>query len=350
MSDPVSPVTSTTEYYRAIPVHVVRAPRRRTWLYVVFFLLTVLTTLIMGARMELNFQRNIPALALDDDFFSVFPWALHHPTRLVLGIPFSFTLMLILFAHEMGHYLYCRYYGVNATLPFFVPFPSLIGTMGAFIRIKSPIRSRAALFDIGIAGPIAGFVFAVLALVAGLLLSKPLPVFVLRPDFELGYPLIFRLAQHLLGTAAPLKQLNLSPVAIAAWVGMFATALNLLPGGQLDGGHIVFSMSPRLHRIISAVTILILLPLAWYLWTGWLLWAVLLSLTGLRHPLVPEWPGITGGRRWLAAFAVIMLVLTFTPTPFSHSAIRYWWPDVSNFLHQQLRSLFHLARHLFHTP
>jgi membrane-associated protease RseP (regulator of RpoE activity) len=272
--------------------------------------------------MELNFQRSIPALSLDDDFLSIFPWALHHPTRLVLGIPFSFTLMLILFAHEMGHYLYCRYYGVNATLPFFVPFPSLFGTMGAFIRIKSPIRSRAALFDIGIAGPIAGFVCALIALLTGLLLSKPLPALVLTPELQFGYPLIFRIAHHLLGVSVPLTQLNLSPVAIAAWVGMFATALNLLPGGQLDGGHIVFSISPRLHRVISSVTILILIPLGIYRWTGWLLWAVLLAISGLRHPLVPAWPGITGARRWLTVVGIVMLLLTFTPTPFSNSSLR----------------------------
>jgi len=315
------PLSSTADYYQPVPVYVAPPRPRRTWLYALFFLLTVLTTLIVGTRMQLNFEKGIPALSLDENFLSVFPWAVHHPARLVLGIPFSFTLMLILFAHEMGHYLYCRHYGVNATLPFFVPFPSLFGTMGAFIRIKSPIRSRAALFDIGIAGPIAGFVFAIVALSIGLLLSRPLPALVLTPDLEFGYPLIFRLAHRLFGPAVPLQHMNLSPVAIAAWVGMFATALNLLPGGQLDGGHIVFSISPRLHRIISSLTILILIPLGIYRWTGWLLWAVLLAISGMRHPLVPEWPGITGARRWLAVFAIIMLLLTFTPTPFTRSSL-----------------------------
>jgi membrane-associated protease RseP (regulator of RpoE activity) len=322
MSNPVSPSSSTADYYRAVPVYVVPPSRRRTWLYVAFFCLTVLTTLIVGARMELNFQKNIPALSLDDNFLSVFPWALRHPTRLVLGIPFSFTLMLILFAHEMGHHLYCRYYGVNATLPFFVPFPSLFGTMGAFIRIKSPIRSRAALFDIGIAGPIAGWAIAVVALIVGLFFSKPMAGVVFAPDLQFGYPLIFRVAHHLFDSSIPLAKMNLSPVAIAAWVGMFATALNLLPGGQLDGGHIVFSISPRLHRIISRLTILILIPLGMYHWVGWLLWAVLLAVSGMRHPVVPEWPKITGGRRWLAVCAILMLLLTFTPTPFTNSSLR----------------------------
>src|SRR5437879_12731918 len=130
----------------------------------------------------------------------------------------------------MGHYLYCRYYGVYATLPFFVPFPSLIGTLGAFIRIKSPIRSRSALFDIGIAGPIAGFVFACIAMVLGLALSQTMTAPLPSLDLEIGYPLIFRAAALLVhGSAAvPLSHINLHPVAIAAWVGMFATALNLL--------------------------------------------------------------------------------------------------------------------------
>jgi membrane-associated protease RseP (regulator of RpoE activity) len=178
------------------------------------------------------------------------------------------------------------------------------------------------LFDIGIAGPIAGLAFAVVALIVGLFLSKPLTGFGFAPDLQLGYPLIFRVAHQLFDSSVPLAKMNLSPVAIAAWVGMFATALNLLPGGQLDGGHIVFSVSPRLHRIVSRLTILILIPLGAYGWMGWLLWAVLLAVSGMRHPVVPERPSITGGRRWLAAFAIVTLLLTFTPTPFTNTSLR----------------------------
>src|SRR5438309_11697624 len=202
--------------------------------------------------MEYYFRQNMPALSMNEDTLAPFPlaWILHHPSNLLLGIPFSATLMLILFAHEMGHYLYCRYYGVYATLPFFVPFPSLIGTLGAFIRIKSPIPSRAALFDIGIAGPIAGFIPACAALLVGISLSHPIAV-PAASEIQLGFPLAFHLAARLLRIGVPLSALSLHPIAAAAWVGMFATALNLLPGGQLDGGHIVFSISPRLHRWIS---------------------------------------------------------------------------------------------------
>jgi membrane-associated protease RseP (regulator of RpoE activity) len=336
MPDAAPPTSSPAGVFPPVQMFVTRTRRRRLWLYVLFFLLTVLTTLVVGARMQVNYRQNVPALSLNDDSISFFPivWALRNPSHLLLGIPFSATLMLILFAHEMGHYLYCRHYGVNATLPFFVPFPSLFGTMGAFIRIKSAIRSGAVLFDIGIAGPIAGFAFACLALLVGLLLSKPAPTFAPTPDLQLGYPLIFHLTHRLMRMPAPLSTLNLHPIGVAAWVGMFATALNLLPGGQLDGGHIVFSMSPRLHRITSLASILILLPLALYRWTGWLLWAVLLGVTGMRHPAVPSQPGIGGGRRKLALLAGVMLLLTFTPAPFFHTAGRDLWPDIRNLFHQ----------------
>src|SRR5207302_10879693 len=296
MSYPTPAFPPTIDYYRPSEIYLPRPQHRRYWLHILLFLATVFTTLVVGARMEFNFQNNQPAFSMNDDALPFFParWALAEPSRLLLGLPFASTLMLILLAHEMGHYLYCRYYGVYATLPFFVPFPSLIGTLGAFIRIKSPIRSRSALFDIGIAGPIAGFVFACIAMVLGLALSQTMTAPLPSLDLEIGYPLIFRAAALLVhGSAAvPLSHINLHPVAIAAWVGMFATALNLLPGGQLDGGHIVFSISPRHHAVVSSLTILILIPLGIYYWLGWFVWAVLLRISGMRHPIVPERPAI----------------------------------------------------------
>ena len=325
MSDSI-PSISSPEIYRPVDVFVARPPRRRaTWVYVLFFLLTIFTTLVMGARLEFNFQHNFGPFAISEDTLRFFPvsWILSGPSRLLLGVPFSATLMFILFAHEMGHYLYCRYYGVDATLPFFVPFPSLIGTMGAFIRIKSPIRSRSALFDIGIAGPIAGFLPACVALAAGLSLSKAVPASAIAPVPDVGFPLIFHIINRVLhgSHAVPLERLYLHPVAIAAWVGMFATALNLLPGGQLDGGHIVFSVSPRWHRMISTLTVLVLIPLSLYRWIGWLLWAVVLRITGMRHPIVPEYPEITRGRKRLSVLAIVMLGLTFTPTPITNRSL-----------------------------
>ncbi|PYX59056.1 MAG: site-2 protease family protein [Acidobacteria bacterium] len=330
MSDPSPPLTSTAEYYRPMPVWVPRARKQRYWLHALLLLLTVLTTLVVGAHMQDNFLRNQPVFSLNDDgLFSFFPigWAFSQPSRLLLGIPFAGTLMLILLAHEMGHYLYCKRYGVFATLPFFIPAPTLIGTLGAFIRIRSPIRSRTALFDIGIAGPIAGFVVALVVLVASLGLSKPL---LAVSDIQLGYPLIFELMHRLLASSSaansaatlPLFRANLHPVALAAWVGMFATSLNLLPGGQLDGGHIVFSIAPRAHKFVSRLTILILLPMAVYFWAGWLVWAILLEISSFRHPQVADLPRVSGWRIWLAVFGLIMLILTLTPAPFAHSSLR----------------------------
>src|SRR6202140_1034896 len=295
-------------------VWVIPPPRQRWWLYLLFLLLTLCSTMVVGARMEFYFQHHQLVFSLNDDTLSLFPisWIAAHPANLLMGLPFSLTLMFILFAHEMGHYLYARHYRVYATLPFFVPFPSLIGTLGAFIRIKSPIPSRAALFDIGIAGPIAGFIPACVALLVGISLSHPIAV-PAASEIQLGFPLAFHLAARLLHIGVPLSALSLHPIPAAAWVGMVATALNLLPGGQLDGGHIVFSISPRAHKMVSRLTILALIPMALYLWAGWLIWAILLKISGMRHPMVAECPEVTGVRRWLAGFALLMLILTLAP-------------------------------------
>ena len=336
MAEILPPSSSTTEYYRPVPVYAARPPKTRWWIHWLLLLLTIFTTLVVGARMEFNFLHEQPAFSLNDDQIPFFPlrWALTQPAHLLLGVPFTSALMLILLAHEMGHYLCARYYGVKATLPFFIPAPTLIGTLGAFIRIRSPIRSRAALFDIGIAGPIAGFVVAVAVLCFALPHSKLLASAATGSDIQLGYPLIFRLAW----TALPLPQLKAGasafrtiyfhPTAIAAWVGMFATALNLLPGGQLDGGHVVFALAPRAHKIISSLTIIALLPMAYYFWAGWLIWAVLLRISGMRHPMVAEWPGVAGYRRWLAAFALLMLLVTFAPAPFANSSLVQVWREL----------------------
>jgi Zn-dependent protease len=350
MSEPASPFPTALEWEpRPQPgVWVIPPPRQRWWLYGLFFVLTMFSTTVVGARMEFYFLHQQPVFSLNDDSLSLFPigWIVQHPANLLLGLPFSLTLMFILFAHEMGHYLYARHYRVYATLPFFVPFPSLIGTLGAFIRIKSPIPSRAALFDIGIAGPIAGFIPACAALLVGISLSHPIAGST-ASEIQLGFPLAFHLAARLLHIRVPLSALSLHPIAAAAWVGMFATALNLLPGGQLDGGHIVFSISPRLHRWISMFTVFALVPLGKYLWTGWFLWAVMLALT-LRHPRVPRYPDVSGRRRVLAICAALMLVLTFTPAPFTHSSGRDVWPEIRDGSRDTLHDLRDGVRHLLH--
>jgi membrane-associated protease RseP (regulator of RpoE activity) len=325
MSDPLSPIPSTYELPGPVEVFVVPRPRRRYWLHVLLLLATLFTTLVVGARMEDNFRHNHPALSAGDETMPFFPvgWALERPERLLLGIPFAGALLIVLLAHEMGHYYYCMKYGVYATLPFFIPAPTLIGTMGAFILIRSPIRSRSDLFDIGIAGPIAGFVFSIITLFFAIFLSKPMAPGMASSDIQFGYPLIFKLV-HWLGpnSRIPLDRISLHPIGIAAWVGMFATALNLLPGGQLDGGHIVFSLWPRAHRWVSMLTLVVLIPLGRY-WPGWWVWAVLLFLSGLRHPRVSPWPGLDGKRKWLALFALAMLILTIVPNPFRIAGVAW---------------------------
>ena len=341
MSDPIPPAPPTYEFPRPVEVFVV-APRagHRYWLHLLLLLATIFTTLVVGARLEYQFLNNLPAFSLDENTLSMFPltWILEQPSRLLMGVPFAATLMGILLAHEMGHYVYCVRYDVNATLPFFIPAPTLIGTLGAFIRIKAPIRSREALFDIGIAGPIAGFVVAVAVLIFSLSLSKPIAPGTPPSDIRLGFPLIFYACHWLLGLLGfggpgriPLQSVYLHPTAVAAWVGMFATALNLLPGGQLDGGHIVYALAPGAHRIATKATVVALLMFGLIAvaedahlilarvhgWEGWLVWALVITFTGLRHPQVPPWPGLGRSRRALAWLALAMLVLTFMPAPFS---------------------------------
>lgn len=295
-------------------------PRLRWRLPLLLLLLTFCTTVLVGSRLQFNFDHQLDAFATGNELLPLLPvqWLWQSPRLLLRGLPFSLAIMGILLSHEMGHYLYCRRYHVHATLPNFIPAPTLIGTLGAFIRILGRIPARAALFDIAIAGPIAGFVVAVPVMLIGLALSHPITG-ISDPDLQFGFPLIFQLG-HILLHHAPWQQPALAhyylhPVAVAAWAGMLATALNLLPGGQLDGGHIVFAIAPRLHRYVSWSVVAALVVCSWFFWVGWLLWAILLALTGLRRPSVPRKPGVGPRRRRLSLVALAMLALTFSPAP-----------------------------------
>jgi membrane-associated protease RseP (regulator of RpoE activity) len=340
MSDPIPSLAyRSADESRPVVQWVPRPSGQIYWLHALLLLLTCFTTLVVGAHLERNFLLGQPTFALDDNSPVLSQWLFifDHPSRLMLGVPFAATLMLILMAHEMGHYLYCKRYRVWATLPFFIPAPvfSPFGTLGAFIRIRSPIRSRTALFDIGIAGPIAGFLVSVGVLWVSLGFSKPLPVLMRTDplDHQVGFPLIFQLMHRLLASQSgahgadllPLNRVLLHPSAIAAWVGMLVTSLNLLPVGQLDGGHIVFSIAPRAHKFVSRLTVLILLPMGYFLGVGWLFWGIVLAIlmlsNGFGHPQVAELPRVSGFRASLAVFALAMLVLTLTPAPFQHTSL-----------------------------
>ena len=321
MSDPSQPISYTFEVpSRPEIFFVAQQTKRPYWLHLLLLMLTMVTTLVVGAQLYQNFLNGLPAFTLGNETMPLFhpKWIWQQPGRLLTGIPFSASLMAILLVHELGHFLYCERYGVNATLPFFIPAPTLIGTMGAFIRIKSRIHSRKELFDIGVAGPIAGFVVALPLLILGLLLSKPMAPVVGRESIDVGFPLVFHIARWILipasGNTVPLTRLALHPVAVAAWVGMFATALNLLPGGQLDGGHIIYSVAPRAHKWVTRVTVGALALLS-SMWIGWLVWAAILGVTGWRHPAVPVWPDLGAARRRLAIVPVALLVLTIVPAP-----------------------------------
>jgi membrane-associated protease RseP (regulator of RpoE activity) len=280
------------------------------------FLLTVLTTLIVGSHVALNYAHNVPVFDWNI-FLPYFRELWRHPRLLESGIPFSATLLGILLAHELGHYFTCRYYRIHATYPYFIPAPTLIGTLGAFIRIKSPFVNRRELFDVGISGPIAGFVVAIPALILAMFLTKgPAPV--PTPDsILLGNPLTVVLLARLFGHGINPAEIMIHPVGCAAWVGLFATALNLLPVGQLDGGHILYAVLGDKCRNISRGFCLMLLPLGYFCWYGWLAWAVILFFLGLRHPMVVEPVESLGRpRKILAVAAALILVLTFLPAPF----------------------------------
>jgi membrane-associated protease RseP (regulator of RpoE activity) len=321
MSEPSQPYSYTFEVPSRPEAWVVtRRKKRPYWLHLLLLLLTMVTTLAVGAAIYDNFLHARPAFALGSEIVPLFRarWLWQQPSRLLMGIPFSASLMAILLSHEMGHFVYCEKYGVDATLPFFVPAPTLFGTFGAFIRIKSMIRTRQAWFDIGIAGPIAGFAVAVPLLLVGLALSKPLAPTLGIESLDVGFPLIFHIAHRMVGHVSagtiPLRQLALHPIAVAAWAGMFATALNLLPGGQLDGGHIIYAVAPRAHKWVTWTAVVVLALLSVF-WAGWLLWAVILGVTGWRHPRVAPWPGLDAPRRAFSVVALLMLVLTIVPAP-----------------------------------
>ena len=324
---------------RVVLQPLVRRPARREryWLYVLLFVATLLSTMLVGAQLENNFRNGLPLFSLEQGLFPL-NWIAAQPSRLLLGLPFALTLMAILLVHELGHYVACRHYGVDASLPYFIPAPSLIGTMGAFIRIRSPIPSRNALFDIGVAGPIAGFVLTVPALIFGLLLSRHSPTLAQSADLQLNYPAIFHLFDFLIPSAGrhSMDAVVFHPIAIAAWIGMFATALNLLPGGQLDGGHILYALFPRAHKLVSRTLLAVLLLMSPFLWFGWLLWAAVLAIFG-RHPYVPQTQPLGRKRIFLAAFALLLLLLSFTPLPFAGAALD--WHHTLETLHTALHHL-----------
>ena len=278
------------------------------------FVLTLISTLAVGAQFASSYASGqSPDF---DDFFSTYATLLAHPQLLLAGVPFAFTLIGILLAHELGHFFACRYYGISASYPYFIPAPTLIGTLGAFIRIRSPIYNRKALFDVGLAGPVVGFLFAIPALAIAVLGSKVVPFSDAHASIVFGQPLALRMLVAILRPGVAPGDLLLHPVGRAAWVGLFATALNLLPGGQLDGGHILYAAASKYHRRISIGLALILLPIGLFFWKGWILWSILLLVIGFRHPpLLNQWEKLDRSRLIWTGVAILMFILCFMPMP-----------------------------------
>jgi len=283
----------------------------RVWINLVLFAATVLATLLTGAINEVG--QHVPGNML-------LPALLQQPILLLTGLPFSLTLMSILLAHEMGHYIVGRRYNAPVSLPYFIPMPlfGLFGTMGAVIVQRAPFEDRRSLFDIGIAGPLAGLVVALPLLIYGLATSKvgPIPPGSLMEGNSILY---LAIKYFIFGKILPGHGLDVSlnPVAWAAWGGLLVTSLNLLPIGQLDGGHTLYALLGKRAWPVAIGVVLLLLAMG-FVWQGWFLWAILVLVFGVRHPAPLNDLSPMGLKRMLVGIGVLVLfVLTFTPIPFS---------------------------------
>jgi membrane-associated protease RseP (regulator of RpoE activity) len=261
---------------------------RRYTIHIVLFILTVASTLIVG------------------------------------GPAYSFPIILILLGHEMGHYLMSRRYGIRATLPFFLPFPlPPFGTLGAVIRMEGTVSTRKALFDTGVAGPLTSLLLSIPAIVIGLRLSELIPVSHIKEGtLRLADPPLFSLIQRLvLGEISENYEILLHPIGFAGWVGLFVTALNLLPIGQLDGGHIAYALFGRTSRLISLIAIAVMAFITIFYNPGWLLLLILMILFGFRHPApMDDQTPLDGRRKLIGALAFLAFLISFTPTPFPEYA------------------------------
>jgi membrane-associated protease RseP (regulator of RpoE activity) len=269
------------------------------FLHIILFILTLLSTVFVGAvQTGADIMKN--------------------PTEIYRGLPFALSLMVILLTHEFSHYFASKKHGVQATLPYFIPAPTIIGTFGAFIKMKSPIVTRRALIDIGASGPIAGFIVSVAAAAFGLQASEVVPVAETKGALNLGDSILFALlAKVVVGVTPADSDILLNPVAFAGWIGLFVTSINLIPVGQLDGGHIAFALMGERHSPLSLALVLIMGLLGVFLWEGWIVWAALLLILGLRHPPVIYWEEtLDRKRRAIGWIALLILVLTFIPEPF----------------------------------
>lgn len=312
----------------------------RIRLNVLLFALTAYTTTAAGVQMAVAMRLTVSPESLPPDSLSLS--LLWNPKYLIMGLPFSGTLLLILGIHEMGHYLTSRHWKVRATLPYFIPFPSFIGTLGAVIKIRSPIPNRRALMDIGASGPLAGFVVALLALVVGLHLSAIVPVSTFAGGgISFGNSILGGWLSHqIIGDLPDGYAIYDHPIFVAGWLGLFVTALNLMPLGQFDGGHIVYAFGGgKVHALVSKMA-LVTLGALWALgppydwlyaqhgfstwldtrWPGWLIWLLIALALGRRHS-PPDDPhlALDPFRKLMGYVSLVIFLLCFVPRPISFS-------------------------------
>jgi membrane-associated protease RseP (regulator of RpoE activity) len=299
---------------------IIRPRRQRLWPSLTLFLFTLVSTLLVGMEFARSYSLDAAPFSTSQSIFALWLEAWHHPSLILLGVPFSFTLLAILLAHELGHYFAGRYYGIDVSYPYFIPAPTLFGTFGAVISIRSPIPTRKALFDVGISGPVIGFLFAVPAMTWAVATAKIVPDAQANAYIHFGNPPLILLLIRLFHPLVDPSWVLLGPVGWAAWVGLLATAMNLLPMWQLDGGHIVYSLTDRHHQRISLVLGLALVVLGVTCWPGWALWGFILLVLSLRFrhpPLLNSWEPLGASRRLWAVLALVIFVLSFTPWPAS---------------------------------
>lgn len=297
------------DYYRIEFAEPVKSKFQHNWfLAISLFIITFFSTTIMGVIWVGDLK---PALTTKEFLFQLISFKV-----LFQGLKFSIPCLFILLCHELGHYLACRYYMIDATLPFFIPAPFGIGTLGAFIKIKEPFPSKRALFDVAICGPISGFLASIPFAVIGIINSKVIEHIPAPGEFYFQDPLLFKIIIYLkFKELGPNETIILNPFIFASWIGLFATMLNLLPFGQLDGGHIVYSVFGRYQRRIVFPLYVGLLFLG-IEWTGWFLWAIIIIIMSPFHPrLWDENLPIDRKRKIISIFVLLIFILSFMPVP-----------------------------------
>jgi|YNPMSStandDraft_1061717.scaffolds.fasta_scaffold62866_1 Zn-dependent protease len=294
----------------------------KRWVNYVLFILTVISTFFVGFLWAINYLFADQKL---EEISNLIGWQLiFNPVLVRLSLIYSVSLLVILLGHELGHYLTCRRYGIQASLPFFIPAPNLIGTLGAFIKIRSSFTRREQLFDIGANGPLAGFFLSVPSLFFGLRLSRIIPALPRESSILFGEPLLLKIFVRLIfGPVSEGQDLILHPLAVAGWVGLLVTSFNLFPIGQLDGGHVFYALYGEKARKLSLYVILALVVLGFFFWAGWLVWALLVYLLGHKHPDILAGKTPLDIRRKVAAWLLLVVfILSFIPAPVSGSSLR----------------------------